>query len=396
MAENEEQLEIVLRMKDLATTTMNRFGRATVTVARKSVTAFKKIGRAALVAASSIGKMARSVGRGLTRAISGLLGPIAILAGAGGILAAVRSAISFRVAMAEVDTLLRDTSVDIAEMRGEVIDLADALGLHEVEVAAGLYETLSSTVVSTADAMGFLGQAARLGIAGVTTAEVAVDALSTAMKAYVGTGLDAVRASDILFRTVQLGKITLPGLAANLGKIGASSAALKIPLEEVAAIIATLTAATGNVEESFTGARGALSSFLKSTPEVRKAFKAMGIDIDSTAIAAGGVVRIFEQLSKQTNLRLEDLRKLFPEEEAFRAVLVLTGANVETLTENLKDMNEASGATAEGLRKVWEDPANRIMRTINSVRIVFTQMGDAVLLGIDKAIQANGGIIALK
>ena len=393
MADETTTIEIEVRAKDLSKSVLKSMGANAKRAGNIATRSFAKVGRAAVKAAAGIGRMARGIARGLTRAVTGLLGPLAALAGAGGLLFAVKSASDFSKAMAEVSTLLVGTGTDMKALSSDAIDLAQSLGVNEVELAAGLYESLSAGVGTAAESMLFLEVATKLAVGGVATTKESVDALTTVMNAWGKETFDVIGASDILFKTVEKGKITISGLASNLGVVASSAANLGVPLEEVSAIIATLTAATNRVAESFTGTQAIMNSFAKASPQIRSAFQNIGIDISSTAIRTGGLVSIMEQLA-DAGLSPEDLAKLFPEIEASKAVSAMIG-NIEKLTDSLEAMRDAGGAAGAAFLRVFEDPAVRVSRLINSIRIEFTKMGGTILLAMDDAITAAGGIKVL-
>jgi len=393
MADETTTIEIEVRAKDLSKNVLKGMGSNAKRAGNVATRAFAKVGLAAVRAAAGIGRMARGIARGLTRAVTGLLGPLAALAGAGGIMFAVKSASDFRKKMAEVSTLLIGTGTNMDELRKQTIDMAQELGQNEIEVAAGLYESLSAGVGTAAESLFFLKQATKLAVGGVATTKEAVDALTTVMNAWGKENFDVERSADILFKTVEGGKITISGLARNLGVVASSAANLGVPLEEVSAIIATLTATTNRVAESFTGTQAIMNSFAKASPQIRSAFRNIGIDISSTAIKTGGLVRVIEQLA-DAGLSPEDIAKLFPEIEASKAIQAMIG-NIGKLTDSLEGARNAAGIAGDAFLRVFEDPAVRVSRLINSIRIEFVKMGETILLAVDDAIESSGGIEAV-
>ena len=113
----------------------------------------------------------------------------------------------------------------------------------ETEALAGLYQVLSAGIESGADATAVLESAMKASVAGMTSTEVAVDALTSVINAYGLTGEDATAVSDVLFTAVQRGKLTFESLNAAIGPVVAIAAQVGVGLEQVAASMAPLTKA---------------------------------------------------------------------------------------------------------------------------------------------------------
>jgi len=393
MADEKTTIEIEVRAKDLSKNVLRSMGTNASRAGNIATRAFAKVGRAAVRAAAGIGRMATSIARGLTRAVTGLLGPLAVLAGAGGLLFAVKSASDFRKAMAEVSTLLVGSGTNMDDLRDATIEMAQQLGTNEVEQAAGLYAALSAGVGTAVESMRFLEEATRLSIGGVATTAEGVGALVTVMNGWKKENFDLEKTSDLLFKTVELGSVTISELAANLGQVSSVAKGAGISLEETLAVVAVMTAGTQRVAESFTSMKAAINVFSAATPETIAGFRRLGIEIDAASIASGGFISVIERLAA-ANLNADQIAALIPGQEAQAAFKPLI-LNVEKLTAALDGMNNSAGASAAAFERVFQDPAARISRLLNAIRIEFVKMGDTILLSIDDAIESSGGIKVL-
>ena len=132
---------------------------------------------------------------------------------------------------ADMDTAMRNiwTIVDtnhqgIARFQQQIVDLARTVPQSQKQLAEGFYQLLSASVAAE-DAMYVLEVSAKAASAGMASTFTAVDAITTVLNAY---SIDAEKAgiiSDIMFKTVEKGKLTFEQLAAGMGGSIATAAA---------------------------------------------------------------------------------------------------------------------------------------------------------------------------
>ena len=179
-------IEYVVRLKDLASTGLNRIGKNAKKAANEATTAFKKaeaqlklFGKAAIAAVSATFLIGLKKG--------------------------VDRAREFEKAMAEVNTILGEGSLSMGSATAQVERLALELGKPAPELAAGMYQTLSAGVTDSTQALILLEGATKAGIAGLSTTTEAVDLLTTKFNAYGETVTEqAVAATnDLIFKTIR-------------------------------------------------------------------------------------------------------------------------------------------------------------------------------------------------
>ena len=178
-----KRLEYELRLRDLATKTLQKFGRGVKTETTKAQAAFQKLN-----------KSIKGVGLAMKLAFAGAVFM--------GMRSGMRRAMEFSKAMGEVRTIMDESSMSFQEANENVKALALELGAPAPEVAAALYQTLSAGVTDSAQAMIMLRQATELGIAGVATTKESVDLLTTVFNAYGMTVTEqgVEKTSDMIFK----------------------------------------------------------------------------------------------------------------------------------------------------------------------------------------------------
>ena len=185
----------------------------------------------------SVKATGRVMGAGLkaaSKAGAAAIGAVGVAAAAG-----VRDVARLDTGVREIATLLGDVNdADLSRIRGEVEALSREFGVGAQQVAAAYYDALSAGI--PADAVsGFLGDAGRFAVAGVTDLGSSVDLLTSALNAFGLGAADAGRVSDVLFGAVRAGKTTVDEIARSFFQVGPVAASVGAEVEEVAAWLAS-------------------------------------------------------------------------------------------------------------------------------------------------------------
>ena len=117
-------------------------------------------------------------------------------------------------------------------------------------------------------------QAAKAAIAGTATLNEAVNVGTTVLNAMTKQGLSTERAFDILFSTIRKGKTTLPELASSIGFYAPCCEFVQaVPLEQISAMISTLTASGIPTRVSMTSIRAGLGELADPAYKAGKALQ---------------------------------------------------------------------------------------------------------------------------
>lgn len=287
-----------------------------------------------------------SVGKALTIGLS------APLVAAGGV--AVKFALDFNKAMANVATLIPGNTARVNELKVSVQDMAIATGKSTGDLADGLYQVISA-FGDTADTVHILEINARAAAAGLATTTDAINLTSAVTKGYGDTSAEAVqKASDLAFVTVKLGQTTFPELAASIGEVIPVGAALGATQEELFAGFATLTGVTGNAASVSTQLSAILRAMIKPTDDMAGAIKRLGYDGAQALVSERGVVGALRALIGTTDGSQEAIGKLFGRAEALTAVFALSGGQAEVFDTKLQQVRQSAGATDEAFREQAE------------------------------------------
>lgn len=246
----------------------------------------------------------------------------AALIGAGGVTFAFKkalgAAIDFEKGLAEIKTLGVDKS--LAEIGDEVDSLSRSFGQKPQAVIRAYYDAISAGV-EEANVAGFLREASTLALAGATDISVATDLLTT-LRSVFGDLTDKELAS-FANATKNLGKTTIPELAANLGQIAPTAAAIGLSMAELSAAMAVTTVSLSDTGLATTGLRSFLSQILKPSDETQKLAKKIGVEFSIAALKTKGLSGFLGELIPKIEGNDEAIVTLFGDVRAFGVAAVL-------------------------------------------------------------------------
>jgi len=327
--------ELELRLRDFVSKEMKRMGRNM----KKEATAMQK------------------VWKGVSRAVVGVGLALKIAFAAAvfkGLRTGVQRAMEFSHAMQEVRTIMDETSMSFEDASSAVSDLALSLGRSEIEVSKALYQTLSAGVTDTAEAMMLLNQAGRLGVAALMTTNEAVDLLTNTFNAY---GMEIsertlTATSDLMQQTIRLGKVVGPELAHSLGYVMPIASNLGVSLEELNAMLASLTLGGMNANMAATQLRQAFAQLLHPTDDAKELLHEYGLDVSAARVQAEGFLPVLRSIREAFGGNAKALQTLFPNIRGLIGIMALAGNQFEDVQRIMGEFEGAAGATEDAFDKM--------------------------------------------
>jgi TP901 family phage tail tape measure protein len=287
--------------------------------------------------------------------------------------ASVKAAADFQYGMAEVATLVDTSIVNMSELSAGILELSSKYGQSAKIMTRGLYETLSAGVQAS-DALKLMEVASEAAVAGITSVNTAVDALTTMLNSY-GLGVEhARRISDEMFVAVVEGKLVFENIANSIGKASTMSAQLGVSSADLMAALATLTKVGLDVDMALTSIKAIYNSLLSPTSDAIAAAHAYGVELHSAVLAekgfAGYMEHVKSQLSKVTSSQREyneALSRMFPNVRAITGVMALSGnalGEFERITDKTRN-------TIDNTRTAFEKVADTATNAWNRLKTTF-------------------------
>ena len=373
MGRRSETYEVVLTARDELTRILGQIGPTTIKAGRQASRALRGVGsvlagvqKAARATFGTIGRGLRGLGRAVGRALRpGIASITLFLATFAGISKATTDALRFSEAMSEVSTIVDTSAVSMEGLAQATLDQARAFGTSELDQARALYQSISAGITDTAEATEFLNTATGLAVAGLATTSSTVNVLTNILNAYNLEASEAARVSDVLFATVRAGKTTISELAAGLSVAIPQAANLGVTVEELGAIIATITAGGGgSTAEAATQVASVLRQLQVRFDEVQKALARTGVEFDLNTVRARGLVPVLQDIRDAAGSDERILDILGSRAEALNAVLNTTGRNLGRFESILRQTTNSAGEAGEALDKRLADPAVYVQRLL--------------------------------
>lgn len=335
----------------------------------------KNVGTAAQQGLGKLGGLAGTITPEMGR-----LGTQATIAG-GAITAALgmagNASAQYGRQIAEVGTLSGEARDMLGEYRTELLSLSAEYGQSTEALTKGLYDSVSAGIAA-GDAIQFMADASKMAIGGVTDVSTSVDLLTSVLNAYGAEASEAAHYSDVMFATVQKGKTTIPELAANMGKIASTAAMAGIPIEEVGAALATMTAKGLRTEIATTSLAATIAVLMKPTKELSAALSSAGYASGEALLKAEGLTGAMKFLSEASGGSAAELSVLLGSIESVRGASALTSDGAVGLAANLEYMGDSAGAASGAFGNLAGTSAFSMQQAAASTKAAIISIGAAM------------------
>lgn len=283
--------------------------------------------------------------------------------------------VDFEHGMAQINTIQKKTGEEFVSLTKEVLKFASTTSFAIGDVQNAIYE-LNSSGIEAADTMEILAKANVLAIGGFTTLATSADILTTIINSYGMALEDVDRVSDILIKTQDLGKTTVDEMGASLALVTPIAANLGVTLEELGAMLSTLTIQGVGTSEAITSIRGILVALLKPTTDMEELFQRLGYANGQAMINALGFKGTMDLLNDEISSGNYEAAALFGRVEALNAVMGLGGENAAMFAEMLDKMSSSAGVAAENFATMSNTTAYKLAQMKNTIEVFKIQVGE--------------------
>ena len=265
---------------------------------------------------------------------------------------------------------------EVEAMREPVMNLASETGIMAQELADAMQYITSSGFEDTAEALDILSASAKVAAVNQVEVKNVSDLVTSAMNAYRQSGLEASDVTDMLVRSVALGKAEFEDLVAAMGIILPVASDMGVSFEEISGMMAMLTRTGTTAETAATQLRQLLSQLMGPASQAHEALESLNWSADAfrKTVAEKGLFQALIQFKD----KLYDLGSIEIADDVFgniRALSAFLNVTGEAMEENIyvaEQMKNSIGETDRAFKEysntitaVW----NRAMTDSNNALI---------------------------
>jgi len=310
---------------------------------------------------------------------------------------AVREAAELYRAMAEVQTISKDTAMTVEDWRIQVRRLSDTYRMAQADIVEGLYQVTSNQIAAGQGALAFVASAAPFAKATRSTMTDAINILSSAINSFNLNASQAEIISAQFFKTVELGRVRIGDMANQFGRVSVLAAQMKVDLEELNALVAHLTIAGTKYERSSTFIINLLNAMIKPSEAMKDFFHSMNVDSGQAAIQIHGLAGVLKEAMLYTRGQAGEVGELF---RNLRAMSGFSAAarDIAQLERYIEAQKDAMDTYIKAQEFIMTGPGDRLLDITNRMQNVFIDIAQSfittLILGLDdvikKASQAMG------
>ena len=310
----------------------------------------------------------------------------------------IETAKQFEIRISEIRTVSQDAQLSTAQWSRELRNLSDSFGLPLLDVTRAAYDAISNQVVRGAQTFEFLRTTLEFAQTTVSSATDAQNLLSSAIKSYGDDNLTAQRAAQVLFATIDLGRVTASEMSNTFGRVATLAASAGVKFEELSAAIATLTVRGVRYSEAYTLVNNVILKLLKPTEGMKQLFDQWGVSTGEAAIDTFGfvgVLRLLQQEAQKGGVAklAEDLRDI----RAIRGAVGLVGDDAfRDFESNLQQITESSEKFKRATEIIKESSGQQLKEQLQQIQnILAVDIGEKFIKSVLATTAPFGGLVKM-
>lgn len=287
----------------------------------------------------------------------------------------------------EVYTLIPDASEQFkGELSNDIRDVGLQFGRLTDETVPALYQALSAGLPKE-NAIEAVGVASQAATAGVADLEGTMKTGMAVVNAYGGEVYTLEQVYDILFTLIKNGVVTMGELNSSLSRVTSVAAESRTPFEDIAAALVVMTRQGDSAAEATE-----LLSFLliqlgtDGTAAAETFADATGMAYRDWIATGHTLIEGLQELQKHADTTGESLAsmiggdtKFFRDMQAGRAIIELTGYQLDNMVEQGQNMQQAAGAMGEAFTEASDNIQFEMDKAKASLEDAKISLGELIL-----------------
>lgn len=291
---------------------------------------------------------------------------------------AVKAFADFEKWLSRINTVAGVSQKDLQSLGDEISVISKTFGIAKDELLDTAFN-ISSAGVEFQNVSNILRLSSIVAVGAFTDTTTAFNGIIAVIKKF---GVDLNEAGNIaekFFIANKLWQTTIEDLANAIQNLTSTVWPAGVKIEEVFAILATLTGVTWNANQVITQLNWAINALAAPTTEASKLFKEMGIEVGQNAIDQKGFVTVAKEVFDATNWNLEILRKLIPEIEAQKLIVALATTQNDKYKLSLDEVTNSQGNLQNAVNEVTNDTAFQLEVASRKYEDFKKRAGDSIV-----------------
>lgn len=289
--------------------------------------------------------------------------------------------IEFEQGISLIRSISQDVQVDFNVLSEGLKKVSNEFNLPLLDATQAAYLAVSNQVVRGAESLDFLSTAAKLAKVANGSLTESVNAISSVLKSYNLDATEAERVSAVLFRTADLGRVSLKAIASQLGTVTILASQLAIPIEEVGAALATFTVRGVTEANALTFLRNIMIKILQPTEAMKEAVSKLGFESAETAVKSLGLFKFMEQLLSVTNGSNAEIAELFNSIRALQPALLFASSGAADFNKNLEALKNSTDGFNRAVDITRESAGFKLAQFFNTVKNEFVGLVETIVNG---------------
>lgn len=302
----------------------------------------------------------------------------------------IGKAAELKVKIAEVMTVSQGSGFTESGMAAFIRQRSEMFNRPQADVTEGLYQAFSNQIIRSTGDLQIFDQALRLSRITVSSVADAVNLLSSVMRSYNMTNVQAEATVNALFKAVELGRFRVSDLADTFGRISVVGAQAGVAVNELLAILAHLSITGLRPAEAETQISAIMNAFMRPSQGMRNVLRSWGFESGESAIRVLTLTGAIARLNQEVLSGRHNLSELTPN---IRAIRGITGARDTGEIANVQRQLDQAGPSANMADQlVGQNTGTRFQQELEKIRNMFLGFGETMMRELERLAAPWGGL----
>jgi hypothetical protein len=189
----------------------------------------------------------------------------------------------------------------------------------------------------------------------------------------------AAEVSDVLFKTVELGRLRLGEIGNILGRVLPLTSQMGVSFKEASAAIAVMTRQGVRADTAVTQLRAVMQKIIKPTEAMSDLFRSWGVRDGADAIKTfGGLQAVLQKMSNEVGGSNTEMAEYFRRVRAIVGQMSLMNNEGKLMIDTMDEMENSIGAVEQAWADFENADAQKLTKVWNELKNSITEVGRAL------------------